>query len=56
MAEGNNLPFRTVSVDQVWTNNVPVGKGGGYFGPNFDPAEISRVLKDGGSWLGSSAP
>lgn len=56
MAEGNNLPFRTGSVDQVWTNNVPVGKGSGYFGPNFDPAEIFRILREGGSWLGNSAP
>lgn len=56
MAEGNRLPFRTGSVDEVWTNNVPVGKGGGYFGPSFDPDEIFRILRPGGSWLGNSAP
>ncbi len=56
LAAGDELPFATGSVDQVWTNNVPIGTGSGYFGPDFDPNEILRILKPGGTWLGSSAP
>ena len=56
MAEGNSLPFGTGSVDEVWTNNVPIGKGNGYFGPDFDPGEIFRNSSIAWPVVRNSAP
>jgi hypothetical protein len=52
---GNSIPLATGSVDEVIVNSVPIGTASGYFGPNIDPGEITRILAAGGTVGGSSA-
>jgi len=49
--EGNRLPFRDNSVDEVILNNAPLDQGKGFFGPSFTTQEINRILRDGGTFI-----
>jgi hypothetical protein len=45
----NNFPFPDSTVDEVVTNNVPIGTNS-HLGPGYLEEEIKRILKNGGTW------
>ena len=55
LGEGGALPFATGSVNTVIVNNVPIGTFQTMGGAALDPAEIFRILAQGGTVTGSSA-
>src|SRR5215831_344283 len=45
-----SLPFPADSVDEVFTNSVPVDQTT-HLGPGVQSTEIYRILKSGGHWV-----
>lgn len=48
------IPFPDGTVDQVYTNGVPVDQLSTY-GPGVQSSEIQRILKSGGEWVRDGA-
>jgi hypothetical protein len=44
------LPFRSASIGQVYTNSVPLDQST-FLGPGVQTSEIRRILQDGGRWI-----
>jgi hypothetical protein len=51
IADNTNLPFADGSVDEVFTNNVPLDTNVRGYGPGVQSSEIRRILKSGGRWV-----
>jgi RHS repeat-associated protein len=54
ISNNTNLPFRTGSVDQVFTNGVPVNINT-WMGPGVQSSEIWRILRPSGQWVNNGA-
>lgn len=50
IADNTQLPFADGSVDDVFTNSVPIDRVT-HLGPGVQSSEISRILRQGGRWI-----
>jgi hypothetical protein len=51
ISDNRFLPFRNGSVDEVFTNSVPIDGRDTWLGPPVQSSEILRILKPGGRWF-----
>lgn len=49
------LPFRSSSIEQVITNNVPIDRPT-WMGPGISSNEITRIVSPTGTWLHDGSP
>jgi ubiquinone/menaquinone biosynthesis C-methylase UbiE len=54
IADNTKLPFADNSVDEVFTNSVPLDRNT-KDGPGVQSSEIRRILKPGGVWFKNGA-
>jgi len=50
ICDNTNLAFADGSVDEVFTNNIPVDTNHPFYGPGVQSSEIRRILTSGGIW------
>jgi hypothetical protein len=50
LADNTQLPFADESVDEVYTNSVPIDRVT-HLGPGVQSSEILRILKKGSRWI-----
>jgi hypothetical protein len=50
ISDNRLLPFEDSSIDEVYTNAVPIDGRDTFLGPPIQSSEITRVLKISGKW------
>lgn len=51
MSDNRFLPFSDESIDEVFTNSVPVDGNDTWLGPPVQSSEVRRILRPGGHWF-----